>query len=282
MNYAKIDAAILDMDGVLWRGDNPLPAMNDMFAWLQETSLPFALATNNSTKTPADYVTKLARLGVTGVPEAAIITSATATAAYMQGHYAPGTRVFVVGEQGLIDILNEAGFDTGDSDDDPPSVVVAGLDRGLNYAKLRRATLLIRGGADFIGTNPDRTFPNPEGQVPGAGSMLAAIEAATDVTPLVIGKPNAPMFRTALDHLGTPAERTLMIGDRLNTDIEGAKAVGMPSVLLFTGVTTQADLSAADGATWPDVAYEGLPELLQAWAGDAWYRARVKARRGQS
>lgn len=279
MKYAKIRAVVMDMDGVLWRGDEPLPAMHETFEWLRESETPFVLATNNSSKTQADYVAKLSRLGVADVPESAIVTSGTATAAYMQKHYPAGTPVDVVGMDGLRRILDAAGFDLSGAE--MPQVVVAGIDFRLTYDTLKRAALHIRAGADFVGTNPDLTFPSPEGLVPGAGSVLAALEAATDTAPVVIGKPSTPMFETALETLGTAPEETLMIGDRLNTDISGGQAAGMKTALLFTGVTSPNVLTNPDNTIWPDVAYDGLPELLSAWAGDAWYRAKLKAKRGR-
>lgn len=285
MNYKHIRGVVLDMDGVLWRGMQPLPGLPELFAWLAESQTPYALATNNSSKTQADYIRKLATMGIDGVPEERIITSGTATAAYLSSRYIPGTRVHLLGMAGLAQILTEAGFDvvTGgdadDTDDEPIEVVVAGVDFELTYAKLRRAALLIRAGAEFIGTNPDRTFPSPEGLVPGAGSLIAALEAATDRRAIIMGKPASPMFQTALDVLDVPPAQALMIGDRRDTDILGAQEVGMQTALVFTGVTTPDDLTG--GEVWPDVAYEGLPDLLKAWAGDAWYRERVKAARGR-
>ncbi|GAB4519439.1 MAG: HAD-IIA family hydrolase [Anaerolineae bacterium] len=280
MRFSTIAAVVMDMDGVLWRGNESLPGLIELFEWLHEAGVPYALATNNSSRTPADYVTKLARLGVPDVPERSIVTSGTATAAYLQTRYMPGTRVLVVGMEGLRQMIADAGFDVEEDDSAPVDVVVAGVDFELTYARLKQATLLIRGGADFVGTNPDKTFPAPEGLVPGAGSIIAALQAATDVTPVMIGKPGEPMFRTALDVLGTAPANTLMIGDRVDTDIAGAQAVGMQTALVFTGVTTPESLTSS--ATWPDVAYEGLPELLKAWAGEAWYRTRMKAKRGQA
>lgn len=285
MKYNDVEAVVMDMDGVLWRGNDPLPGLEEIFQWLGEAEIPFALATNNSSKTPADYVAKLESLGVPDVPEMTIITSGVATAAYLQSRYAVGTRIHVVGMDGLRRILENAGFDISDSmaedASDPVEAVVTGIDFELTYPKLREATLWIRSGADFIGTNPDRTFPSPAGLVPGTGSLLAALEAATDVSPTVIGKPGAPMFETALQIVGTSPEKTLMIGDRLNTDIQGAQNVGMKTALVFTGVTTPEDLTKPDNTVWPDVAYEGMPELLKAWAGDAWYLEKMKIKRGR-
>jgi len=277
MKYSTINAVVLDMDGVLWRGNDPLPGMTELFEWLAEADIPYALATNNSSRTRAMYVEKLAKMGVSGVPEERIVTSGTATADYLQKHYPAGTPVHVLGMDGLRQMLTEAGFDV--SGEETPQGVVAGIDFEMTYERLKVAALHIRAGADFIGTNPDKTFPAPEGLVPGAGSILAALEAATDREPLVIGKPFEPMFTAALDALGTSPENTLMVGDRLNTDVQGAQAAGLKTALLFTGVTTQDDMETSD--VWPDVAYEGLPELLKAWAGDAWYLNKMKSRRGR-
>jgi 4-nitrophenyl phosphatase len=146
----------------------------------------------------------------------------------------------------------------------PASIVVAGLDFKLNYDKLKRASLLIRGGAVFIGTNDDATFPMPEGLAPGAGSILALLRTSSGCEPLLMGKPNPPMFEAALRLLGTKPERTLMIGDRLDTDIAGAKRAGMRTALVLTGVSNQADVE--DAADAPDAVFAGLPELLAAWA----------------
>jgi 4-nitrophenyl phosphatase len=275
MKYSAIEAVVMDMDGVLWRGDEPLPGITEIFEWLNEHQIPYALATNNSSKTQRDYVNKLERMGVAGVPEDRIVTAATATAAYMQTRYRPGTCVHVLGMDGLRIALADAGFDVYCEDE--PEVVVAGIDFTLTYESLRQAALYIRAGADFVGTNPDRTFPTPDGLVPGAGSLIAALETATDQQAFIVGKPNRPMFETALRALKTRPEQTLMIGDRLNTDILGAQQVGLKTVLLFTGVTSQADLDHEE--IWPDVAYEGLPDVIRAWAGDAWYRERIKAKR---
>lgn len=275
MKYTKINGVVLDMDGVLWRGDEPLPALVELFEWFDEAQIPFALATNNSSKTPADYVAKLARMGVPDVPESVIITSAIATAAYLQGRYLAGTVMHIFGMHGLKQAVADAGFDV--ESDEQPDVVVAGGKFDVTYEDLRRATLAIRNGASLIGTNPDKTFPTPDGLVPGAGSFIALLEAATDATATVIGKPFAPMFETALKIIGTAPENTLMVGDRLNTDILGAKQVGMQTALVFTGVTQPDDLVDAD--VWADVAYEGLPELIRAWAGHEWYQERLKAKR---
>lgn len=279
MKYNKIRAAVFDMDGVLWEGSHALDGLTDIFDWLHEQRIPYILATNNSSKTAADYVAKLAGMGVDGVDEARIVTSSSATAEYLAKRYPAGTKVHVLGMNGIRRALTDAGFDV---DDDAPEVevVVSGIDFELTYEKLKRTALRLNSDAAFYATNADKTFPSPEGLIPGAGSLLAALETASGRQATVIGKPNAPMYEIALDRLGTAPSETLMVGDRLDTDIAGAFALGMPSVLLFSGVTTPEMLITSD--IQPDVAYEDMPSLVRAWAGDAWWVEQRKRKRTQS
>jgi 4-nitrophenyl phosphatase len=258
MNFSAIDGLIMDMDGVLWRGDVPLPGMTELFAFLRARAIPFALATNNSSKSQLDYVNKLAGLGVTGIEERQIVTSGTATVDYLLSHYPAGTAVHVLGGDGLKRMIAAAGFPLSDQ----AGVVVAGIDTGLTYDKLKRAAYLIQAGADFIGTNDDVTFPMPDGLAPGAGSILAALQAATGRTPLVMGKPGAAMFEAALRVIGVAADRALMLGDRLNTDIIGAQRAGLKAALVLTGVSTRAEAEQAA----PDAIYNDLHEFLDAWS----------------
>lgn len=280
MKFKQIDAAVFDMDGVLWRGEQPLDGLLELFDWLEESQTPYMLATNNSSKTPADYVAKLARMGVENVPEERIITAAIATADYLKAEYRAGTPVYVLGGKGIRIALEDAGFDINSAPDEDVELVVAGIDFDLTYEKLKQATMAIRNGARFIGTNGDKTFPMPDGLAPGAGSLLAALSAATDTEPTIIGKPNAPMFETALQRLGIDKPETVvMVGDRLNTDIEGAQAVGMKTILLLTGVTTPEMMLEAQAEIWADLALENLSELLRAWAGDDWWVMKRRERR---
>ncbi len=257
--FNSIKAVISDMDGVLWRGTQALPGLKALFAHLFTQKIDFILATNNSRKTPSDYVHKLAGMGVTGIEPRHIVTSGTATVSYLQAHYRPGTSLYVVGGDGLKQLLVRAGFELVEED---AEVVVCGIDFDLTYDKARRATLLISGGAAFIGTNPDSSFPSPEGLVPGAGSILALIEAASGQSPTIIGKPERGMFDAALRQLGTCPSETLMIGDRISTDIAGAQALGIKTALVLTGVETAESLKAS--AVQPDWVFAGLPELLGA------------------
>lgn len=262
MDFHDIRGVVMDMDGVLWRGDQQLPGVEAFCQFLTQRGIPFVLASNNSSRSPADYVTKLAKMGVEGIVEQQIVTSGTTTVDYLLTHYAPGTAVHVLGGDGLKRIISAAGFTLRDHD---VQVVVVGIDFDLTYEKLKRAALLIRAGADFIGTNDDVTFPAPEGLVPGAGSLIAALKTATDRQPLIMGKPGAPMFEASLRVMGTQPAQTLMIGDRLNTDIAGAQAVGLKTALVLTGVTAPGDLEHS--ATQPDTVYEDLPALTRAWLG---------------
>jgi 4-nitrophenyl phosphatase len=260
MNLSLIRGVVMDMDGVLWRGDQILPGVAAFFDFLRSRHLPFVLASNNSSKTPADYVAKLSGLGVPGVAPQQVVTSGTATVDYLRTHYPAGAVVHVLGGDGLKAMVSGAGFVLSED----AKIVVVGIDFNLTYDKLRRATYLIRAGADFIGTNDDATYPMPEGLSPGAGSILAALRASTDRQPTIMGKPNQPMFDVALHVMGTERGVTLMIGDRLNTDIQGAQAAGLFGVLVLTGVATRESL--AHSPVMPDGVYDDLPALMAAWS----------------
>jgi 4-nitrophenyl phosphatase len=259
LDLSAIDGIVSDMDGVLWRGDTALPGLVDLFAHVRRLDLPIALATNNSSKSQAEYVDKLRRLGVEGVAERQIVTSRTVLLDYLADRYAPGTPVHVIGSPGFAASIAAAGYRIADV----AGVVVVGIDIELSYSKLKRAALLIREGADFLGTNGDLAIPSSEGMVPGNGAILAALQAATGKAPEVMGKPAPAMYRAALRALGSSASRTLMIGDRLDTDIAGARASGLKAALVLTGATDTAQMKEA-GAL-PDGVFGGLPDLLAAW-----------------
>jgi 4-nitrophenyl phosphatase len=253
----KIRALILDMDGVLWRSNEPIGDLPAIFAEIDKHGWKLVLATNNATKAIPQFLTKLESFGVQLEPWQ-IINSAQATAHYLRQQHPKGGNVYVVGEPGLVEIMAENGFTHSEED---PLAVVAALDRSINYEKLRIATLLIRSGVPFIGTNPDRTFPTPEGQVPGAGSILAIIEAATDVKPLIIGKPNPAMYQFALERMGTTPEETLVVGDRLETDIAGAQNLGTPCALVLSGVTSEE--AAWEWQPSPELIADNLTNVLR-------------------
>jgi 4-nitrophenyl phosphatase len=251
------------MDGVLWRGQVMLPGVAELFAHLRSAAVPFTLATNNASRTPASYVDRLGRAGVEVAPEQ-VLTSAVATADWLGAEYPAGASVYVVGGEGLRAAVAGAGFELVAGAGRPADVVVAGIDFDLTYDKLAAAVLHIGRGARFVGTNPDPTYPAEEGLKPGAGSVLAAIQAATGIPPVVIGKPAPRMFEVAVARMGAPAARTAMVGDRASTDIRGAQAAGLKAILVTTGVDDAA--SAAGQGVRPDAVFPDLVALREAWA----------------
>lgn len=243
-------AAVIDMDGVLWEGEQPLPGLIEFFAALRKRPIRFVLATNNATRTPGQYLEKLARMGVTVTPDE-IFTSSLATAIYLRERSPGGARIFAIGEDGLKQALAEAGFTFCDLYQNGADYVVVGMDRGLSWDKLASATLNIRAGAAFVGTNPDLTLPTEHGITHGNGAILAALQAATGVAPIVIGKPEPTMYQQALRRLQSDPALTVGIGDRLETDILGAVRAGLPSVLVLSGVSKRGDLgTVAYRPTW--------------------------------
>jgi 4-nitrophenyl phosphatase len=258
---ASLRGLILDMDGVLWEGDTALPGMQDFFRFLRERGIRFLLATNNASLTPESYVNKLGRMGVTsGVGE--ILTSAMATAEYLKRTARPGERVYVIGEEGLVRAVESAGLQVADADSIDARYVVCGMDRNLTWNKLACATINIRNGARFLGTNGDVTLPTERGITHGNGAVLAALSAACGIRPTVIGKPSPAMMRIAVRKLGLPKARIAAVGDRLETDILGAAVAGMKSILVLTGVTRRKDLRKSKiRPTW---VFGDLPALQAA------------------
>ncbi len=249
-NSAPIKHLILDMDGVLWHGETPVPGLAEFFETLNRYKLSFVLATNNATKTSAQYVQKLARFDVEVHPDQ-ILTSSEATALFLREKYPGSKHAYVIGEIGLFVALQDQGFlvvnDEMPSDDiTDVDFVVVGMTRHVCYADFAAASNFINHGATFIGTNPDVTFPTEKGILPGAGSLLAFLEAATGKKPIVIGKPNIGIFMEALHRLNAVPEETFMVGDRLNTDIAGAQLAGIGTILLLSGVTTETQLANSD------------------------------------
>ncbi|WP_292756365.1 HAD-IIA family hydrolase [Methylophaga sp. UBA2689] len=264
-----LGAFIIDMDGVLWQGSKPLPGLTEFFSTLRATKIPFVLATNNASLTQQQYLKKLADMGVE-VSAKEILTTSMATARYLVDTL-PATkrRVFVIGESGLIEPLQQQGFtitstyyptdpdaETGDIWAD---IVVSGLDRQLNWNKLATATLNLRAGAEFYATNADTTLPTELGEVMGNGGVLAALTAATGIEPIVIGKPEPILYQQAFEILGTDKHNTIAIGDRLNTDILGAVNAGMRSIMVLTGVSSEADLAEIDYK--PDWVFQDIQEI---------------------
>lgn len=237
----ELDGLVLDMDGVLWRGEEPMPGLVPFFDLLRARGVRHVLATNNSTLTVAQYVDRLAAMGV-AIEPGQVVTSAYAAADYLLTVAGPGSPVYAVGEDGVTDALQSRGFRVTA---EGARFVVVGLDRHFTYDKMAMAMRLIHKGAQCVGTNPDVTLPTPTDPLPGAGAILAAITAATGAMPVVVGKPEAFMFRAAVARLGTRPERTAMVGDRLETDILGGRNAGLRTVLVLSGVTRREDLAGS-------------------------------------
>lgn len=257
---ADIRNLLIDMDGVLYRGRTGLPGGPELIAFLRERGIPYLLVTNNSTLTPAQFVLRLGRMGI-DVSQDLIMTSGVATSAYLATLAPPGTKVNVVGEPALIKELEGRGFVIAGRD---AEYVVCGWDKGINFDKLKTACLAIRDGATFIGTNADKTYPLEKDLIPGAGSILAFLVAATDVEPIVVGKPEPIMIEQSLRMLGARPEETAILGDRLDTDILGGHRAGILTIMLLTGISTEAEAAACDAP--PDLIFDDLPTLISVWA----------------
>jgi 4-nitrophenyl phosphatase len=253
-------AVILDMDGVLWRGSHTLDGVPEAFRAMAGRDLKVAVATNNATVEASTVVRRLAEAGVE-FPLERVLTSADAAAGYLARHLPPLRRVFVIGEAPLARALRMGGCEIVANAEDSPQAVVVGMDRALDWPKLTAATLAIRAGAAFIGTNPDRTFPSERGIGPGNGAVLAALQAATGIAPTIVGKPEPHLFLEAARRLHAEADEVLVVGDRLETDIVGGQRAGMATALLLTGVTTRQQSETSE--IRPTVVLDDLPALAE-------------------
>ncbi|MFB9428153.1 HAD-IIA family hydrolase [Streptoalloteichus tenebrarius] len=227
----------MDMDGVLVHEEHLVPGADEFLAELRSHGVPFLVLTNNSIYTPRDLRARLHRTGL-DVPESAIWTSALATARFLDTQR-PGGSAYVIGEAGLTTALHSIGYVLTDRD---PDYVVLGETRTYSFEAITKAIRLVESGARFIATNPDETGPSREGVLPATGSVAALIERATGRAPYFVGKPNPLMMRSALRALGAHSENTLMIGDRMDTDVRTGLEAGLQTILVLSGI------SAADTA----------------------------------
>ena len=226
-----------DMDGVLVHEGQLIPGADDFIRRLQETGTPFLVLTNNSIYTQRDLQFRLQHTGIE-VPVESIWTSALATAAFLD-HQRPGGSAYAIGEAGLTTALHEIGYVLTDSE---PDYVVLGETRTYSFSTVTRAIRLIREGARFVATNPDPVGPSAEGVLPATGAVAAMISRATGVEPYYVGKPNPLMMRAALNRLGAHSESTVMIGDRMDTDVLAGVEAGMRTVLVLTGITQAGEI----------------------------------------
>jgi 4-nitrophenyl phosphatase len=255
---SKITNLIIDMDGVLYLGDQPLPRLQEFIAFLRERPVQFIMATNNSTRSPEEYVEKLAGMGVQVSPDE-ILVSGQVTARFLARDYPPGTRVHVFGMPSLSKAMCEEGFILADED---VELVVASMDRKVSYEKLKRATLLIRGGARFIATNLDPTHPCEEGLAPGTGAIIAALETGSGVKATSIGKPEPATYEIAMAQMGANPQTTATIGDRVDTDILGGKRAGLTTICVLSGSSDRAEAEAIEA----DMIFDDIAHLYGTWS----------------
>ncbi len=223
---------LTDMDGVLVHEEHAIDGAADFVAALKDSGVEYMVLTNNSIYTPRDLCARLSASGIE-VPEERIWTSAMATAQFL-AEQRPSASAFVVGEAGLTTALHDIGYVMTDRD---PDYVVLGETRTYSFEAITRAIRLIEKGARFIATNPDVSGPSPEGKLPATGAVAALITAATGREPYYVGKPNPLMMRSALNQLEAHSETTVMVGDRMDTDVKAGLESGLRSVLVLSGST---------------------------------------------
>ncbi|WP_024793709.1 HAD-IIA family hydrolase [Tomitella biformata] len=232
-------AFLMDMDGVLVQEDHLIPGADKLLAELTAAQIPFLVLTNNSIRTPRDLRARLLRSGL-DVPEESIWTSALATAAFLNDQRPQGT-AYVVGESGLTTALHDIGYVLTDRE---PDYVVLGETRTYSFEAITTAIRLVERGSRFIATNPDPTGPSRDGSLPATGAVAALISKATGSEPYYVGKPNTLMMRSALRALGTHSENTLMIGDRMDTDVVAGLEAGLKTILVLSGISTRESMDA--------------------------------------
>jgi 4-nitrophenyl phosphatase len=254
---------IFDLDGVIYRGRQPVPGAAALVGALRDAGLLVRFATNNSMATRAMYVPRLVEMGIAAEADE-IVTSTSATIDHLRAHLPHVRRVMAVGADGMLDELRGAGYDAtaaGDAvdaayDGGPLGAaydaVIAGLDPAFDFRRLAAATTAIRGGARFIATNADLRYPTPSGFLPGAGSIIAALSAASGADPLVIGKPQPGIFTAILERAGVDAREAVAIGDNPDADMVAARRAGLRSILVLTGVADAALAATLEGERRPD------------------------------
>lgn len=254
---------ILDLDGVVYRGSQPVPGAAELVGALRAAGAAVRFATNNSMATRAAYVERLASHGIDASVDE-IVTSTSATIEHLREHMPTVSSIVALGAPGMLEELRAAGFHAvsaadaappgwdGEALPQPHDAVVVGLDPSFDYRRLGIAAAAIRAGAGFIATNADLRYPTPHGFLPGAGTIVAAVQAASGVEPLVIGKPQPGMFQAILAMDGVAPAEALVIGDNPDADIPAARRAGIPSVLILTGVADAALADGLDGDRRPD------------------------------
>lgn len=232
-------AYFIDLDGTMYRGEKRIPAAARFINRLQENHKRIVFVTNNSTRTPQFVANNLVTNHNINVTAENVYTTALATADYLDSVADTHRRVYMIGESGLASALQQRHFELVETN---PDYVVVGLDTNVDYQKFETAVLAIRNGAKFIGTNADSNLPNERGMVPGAGSLVALVEYATQASPLMIGKPEKIIMQMALKRYGLTKDQVIMVGDNYRTDIKAGINVGMDTLLVYTGLSTKEDV----------------------------------------
>jgi glycerol 3-phosphatase-2 len=256
----RYDVALLDLDGVVYVGPDAVPGVPAALARARSAGMRLGFVTNNAARTPEEVAEHLTRLGVPA-ERGDVITSSQAAAGVVATLLGPGGRVLAVGGPGVAAALTAAGLTVVGSADDRPDAVVQGYGRDVGWAQLAEAVVAVRAGAQHVATNADATVPSPRGPLPGNGAMVAVVRGVTGIEPLITGKPDPAMHAECVRRTG--ARRPIVVGDRLDTDIEGARRAGAASLLVLSGVTDPRTLLAADPARRPDLLALDASGILQ-------------------
>jgi HAD superfamily hydrolase (TIGR01450 family) len=262
IRLSEIDGLILDIDGVLFEGNRVLPGAVELITHLNQQRTPYVFYSNNTTYPFQYHVDKLLQLGVPN-PQDILMTAARVTAQVLAAETEPGTCCFVIGEQGLVEALQEAGFVVSQEHYQKAVYVIIGMDRQLTYEKLKNASLAIRAGASFVSSNPDSSYPDGINIVPASGAIQAALEASTGVQARVTGKPALPGFQLALDCLGTSPQVTGLLGDQPEIDIQGAVNAGIWAFLVLSSLTPH--YQPKNGIPQPVAIFESTFDFYKHW-----------------
>ncbi|HEV7167016.1 MAG TPA: HAD-IIA family hydrolase [Micrococcaceae bacterium] len=265
------DAVLADLDGVVYSGPRAIPGAVEALRRLAEVNVGLGYVTNNASRTPAQVAAHLRELGAPATDEQ-VVTSAQAGARLLAEQFPRGSRVLITGSAALAREVEKVGMVAVRAAEDRPDVVIQGFEPSLSWRELAEASYAIQNGAAWVATNMDLTIPQPRGIAPGNGALVAAVQAATGAEPMVAGKPEAVLFRTAADRLSS--SRPLVVGDRLDTDILGGNNAGMATAVVLTGVDTRESVLAARTAERPhylladlDGLYAPYPEVVVSGGG---------------
>ncbi|MBH5317765.1 TIGR01457 family HAD-type hydrolase [Paenibacillus sp. GSMTC-2017] len=260
MNERAMKGLLIDLDGTLYHGTTMIDGADRLIHYLRNESIPYRFVTNNSASSPEEVANRLEAMGIPATSED-VCTSAQATAQYVAG-LQPKASVYVIGESGLHEAIQDAGLRITDQF---PDFVVQGIDRNLSYERIAQAVRYIREGATYILTNPDLLLPSTNGLIPGAGSIGAMLKAASGKEPVLIGKPSSILMDYSLTQLGVPNQDTWVVGDNIATDIAAGIAADCGTLLVLTGLTTAANYSSYSEAARckPDLICESLEALIQ-------------------